>query len=44
MMRRFLYAFLWKILIACGGHTPSHAKQNMQSGSRAINGFFSDAT
>ena len=29
-------------MIACGGHTFSHARQNIQSFSLAINGFFSD--
>jgi hypothetical protein len=35
--------FASKILIACGGQTPSHARQKMQSGSFDINGFLSDA-
>jgi hypothetical protein len=39
----YLVYFCAKILIACGGQTPSQAKQNMQSGSLAINGFFADA-
>ena len=35
--------FASKILIACGGQTPSHARQKIQSGSFDINGFWSDA-
>ena len=38
----FFY-FFTNILIACGGQTFSHAKQNIQSFSRIIKGFFSDA-
>ncbi len=40
----FFDYFSAKIFIACGGQTPSQAKQNMQSDSRAISGFFSDDT
>src|ERR671931_1580793 len=33
----------WNILTHCGGHTFSHAIQNIQSFSLIIKGFFSDA-
>lgn len=35
--------FCSNILMACGGHTPSQARQNMQSGSFDMSGFFSEA-
>ena len=37
------FYFFSYILIACGGQTPSQARQKIQSGSLSINGFFSDA-
>lgn len=39
----YYYPPFWKIFIACGGQTFSHAMQNMQSFSLAMNAFFSDA-
>jgi hypothetical protein len=36
-------SYFTNIFIACGGQTFSQAKQNMQSFSLTIKGFFSDA-
>lgn len=35
-------SYFTNILMACGGHTFSHARQNIQSFSLAIKGFLSE--